>query len=119
MGMNKKYKIGDRIFYELYDGSIGTDIIIDIEDKSYITDRGKEIPYQQLIVWRDGKASSGIEDYNCLSPSNPKCKSLAQQFAKFDKKRNEVINSIVEIMSPWDKRIQKDIVKLLKVKLLL
>lgn len=117
MGRNKKYKVGDRIFYECCDGSVNTDIIIDIEDTSYINDRGKEVSYQWLTLWRDGNVSSGIEDYNCLSPSNPKCRSLVQQFAKFDKKRDDVIGSIVEIMSPWDKNIQEEIMKLLKVKL--
>lgn len=117
MGRNKKYKVVDRIFYECYDGSVDTDTIIDIEDQSYITESGKEIHYQWLVLWRDGKVSSGIENYNCLSPSNPKCRSLIQQFAKFDKKRNEVIDSIVEIMLPWEKNIQEEIIKLLKVKL--
>lgn len=116
MGRKRKYKVGDRIFYECYDGSIDTDIIIDIENR-YYTDCGKEIPYQWLVLWRDGNVSSGIEDYSCLSPSNPKCKIIAQQFARFDRKRDEVIDSIVEIMSLWDKRVQEDIVKLLKVRL--
>lgn len=117
MGRNKKYKVGDRIFYECYDGSIETDFVIDIEDQYYTDERDKKHPFQWLVLWRDGNCSSGIEDYNCLSPSNPKCKDIAQQFAKFDKKRDEVIDSIVEIMSSWDKSIQEDIVKLLKLKL--
>ena len=114
--MEKKYKVGDRIFYECYDGSVNTSIVIDIKDRSYTTDRGKEIPYQWLVFWRDDNYSSGIESYNCLSPNNPKCKSLAQQFARFDKKKDEVIDSIIEIMSPWESKIQLEIIDTLKLK---
>lgn len=113
----KNYKIGDRVFYEYIDGSIGSSIVIAIKEKSYLDDKGREHPYQWLELWRDGNCSSGIEDYNCLSPNNPKCKELVKKFAKFDKQKDSVMNSLLNILSPWGKEIQEDIIELLKMQL--
>lgn len=113
----KNYKVGDRIFYECYDGTIETDTIIEIKDEFYIDDKGKKIPYQWLTLWRDGNCSSGIEDYNTLSPRDPKCKELVKRFSKFDKQKDEILNSLCDIISPWDKCIQEEILKLLNIKL--
>lgn len=113
----KNYKIGDRIFFECYDGTIETAIVIDIEDKSFLTDKGKEFHYKSLITWREGNCSSAIEDYNCLSKSNPKCKELAKKYAKFDKNKEKIISSLMDIIKPWDKDIQENIVDLLKIEL--
>lgn len=113
-----KYKVGDRIFYEYYnDSTIGSSIVIEVKDESYLDDRGRKRPYQWLTLWRDGNCSSGIESYNCLSPNDPKVKELAKRYAKFDKEKDSIINSIMKIISPFDKDIQKDIIDLLKVQI--
>ena len=113
----KNYKIGDRVFYECYDGSIGSSIVIAIKAESYLDDRGREHPYQWLELWRDGNCSSGIEDYNCLSSNNPKVKEPAKKFAKFDKQKDSIMNSLLNILSPWGKETQKEIIELLKIQL--
>lgn len=113
-----RYKVGDRIFYEYYnDGSIGSSIVIAIKEEFYFDDRGRKHSYQWLELWRDGNCSSGIENYNCLSPNDPKCKELVKKFAKFDKQKDSIMNSIMDILSPWEKEIQEEIMELLKLQL--
>ena len=113
----KTYKVGDRIFYECYDGSIESSIVIDIREDYYLDDRGRKHPYQWLTLWRDGNCSSGIENYNCLSSNDPKVRELAKKFAKFDKQKDSVMNSIMNILSPWEEEIQEEIFELLKLRL--
>ena len=113
----KNYKVGDRIFYECYDGTIESSIIIEVKDEFYIDDKGKKIPYQFLTLWRDGSCSSGIEDYNTLSPNDPKCKELTKKFAKFDEQKDSILESLLNILSPWEKEIQEEILELLKIQL--
>ena len=113
-----KYKPGDRIFYENdSDGCIYSEIVIEVKEEFYIDDRGKKIPYQWLTLWREGNCSSGIENYNCLSPNDPKVKELAKKFAKFDKQKDSIIESLLNILSPWEKEIQGEIMELLKLKI--
>ena len=113
----KKYKPGDRVFYECYDGSIESSIVIDIRSESYLDDRRRKHPYQWLTLWREGNCSSGIENYNCLSPNDPKVKELAKKFAKFDKQKDSIMDSLLIIFSPWEEEIQKEIIDLLKTKI--
>lgn len=113
-----KYKIGDRIFYECNsDGRIYSEIVIDVEENFYFDSRGRKHPYQWLTLWRDGNCSSGIEDYNTLSPNDPKVKELAKKFAKFDKQKDSIMESLLNILSPWEKEIQEEILELLKMQL--
>lgn len=114
----KNYKVGDRIFYESdSDGRIYSEIVIDVEEESYLDDRGRKHPYQWLTLWRDGNCSSGIENYSCLSPNDPKVKELAKKFAKFDKQKDSIMESLLNILSPWEKEIQEEIIELLKSKI--
>lgn len=114
----KKYKPGDRIFYENdSDGCIYSEIVIDVAEEYYLDDRGRKHPYQWLTLWREGNCSSGIENYDCLSPNDPKVKELAKKFTKFDKQKDSIINSIMEILSPWEEEIQKEVIDLLKSKI--
>lgn len=119
MARRRKYKVGDRIFFEHADGTIDTAIVLKTTEQSYIDDNGKEVRYQWLTTWEDesGKVSCGIEDYFCLSANNPKCKVLAVKYKKFDKKKDKIINSILEIMSPWESKIQSEIIDTIKLKL--
>ena len=113
----KKCKVGDRVFFELPGGDIETAIVLEVEEQSYINDYGKEIPYLWLTTDKSDNFTMGIEDYNCLSASNPKCKELVAKYKKFDKKKDEIVNSILEIMSPWERAIQSEIIDTLKLKL--
>lgn len=113
-----KYKVGDRIFYEGYsDGHIYSEIVIDVTEEFYFDDKGRKRPYQWLTLWREGNCSSGIENYNCLSPKDPKVKELAKKYAKFDKEKDSIMDSLLIILSPWEKEIQKEIIDLLKSKI--
>lgn len=115
----KKYKVGDRIFFERIDGSIDTAIVLKVTEKSYINDRGKETPFQELTIWESesGNSSFVIEDYICLSKNNPKCKVLAAKYKEFDKVKDEIISSLIKIISPWECAIQSEIIDTLKLKL--
>jgi hypothetical protein len=84
MSKRKKYKVGDRIFFECLDGTIGTEIVLEVEPKSYIDDNGRTVNYDELITWRNGNCSSSIEDYNTLPLSGPRVKELQKQLAKQD-----------------------------------
>ena len=84
MARCKKYKVGDRIFFEYHDGTIGTATVLEIKPKSYVDDNGRTINYDELITWRSGNCSSSIEDYNTLSLSDPRVKELQKQLAKQD-----------------------------------
>lgn len=66
----KKVNIGDRIYFEYYDGTIGAETIKEIIPKSSTNSIGKEFHYN---IYRLSKYSA-IEDYNCLSEDNPKVK---------------------------------------------
>ena len=119
MARRRKYKVGDRIFFEHADGTIDTAIVLKTTEQSYIDDNGKEVSYQWLTTWEGerGKVSFGIEDYSCLSSSNPKCKVLAAKYKKFDKEKDKTINSILEIMFSQQSKIQSEIIDTLKLKL--
>lgn len=114
----KDYKVGDRIFYEEYpSGEICTDIVKKVKEKSYRDDKGKEIPYKWLVLWESGNCSSGIEDYNCLPYSDPRVKEFAKKFKQFDKEKDTIMDSIVSMLSPYDKFMQTEIIDMLKIKL--
>ena len=66
----KKYKVGDRIFYNNYKGEVESSIILDIEVRDITTDRygrARKIPVKYNL-YKTG-ACTFIEDYNCL-PDN-------------------------------------------------
>lgn len=94
MGRRKKYKVGDRIFFEYYDGSIGSKIVQDIKPKSYVDDNGRTINYDMLITWKSGDCSSGTEDYNTLPYSDPRVKALKKEL----KKQDEITKQIRELV---------------------
>ena len=95
MARRKKYKVGDRIFYEYHDGTVGTATVLEIEPKSYVDDNGKTINYDMLITWKSGNCSSGTEDYNTLPYSNPRVKELQKQLAKQDSLAQDIRDWIV------------------------
>lgn len=102
MARRKKYKVGDRIFYEYNDGTIGTDIVLEVKPDSYIDDNGKTINYDMLIIWKSGNCSSSIEDYNTLPYSDPRVKALMKELKKQDECSDiirEFVNANTDIYS--------------------
>lgn len=70
--MKRVIKVGDTIYYEYYDGTIGSAIVLDIQPAEYddwLTK--KKIQYN----WLRTSENSGIEDYNTLAPNNPKVRA--------------------------------------------
>ena len=109
----KKYKPGDRIFYKRYDGTIGTDIVLRVEEKVYKNEKGYDVHYQ----WIDVDECSGIENYNCLPYNNPKVRKLKKQYDVFDKAKSEIIQQILDILSPYNSKMKKLIIKEIEIKL--
>lgn len=104
MARRKNYKIGDRIFFEYYDGTIGTAIVLEKKPESYIDDKGRTINYDMLITWKSGSGNccSGTEDYNTLPLSDPRVKELQKQLKKQDEFADEIrefVNANTDIYS--------------------
>ena len=99
-------QIGDRIFYEHYDGSIGTALITDIKDAQYtdFDQYGKPLKKGQVFKFKKYYTSQyeTIEDYNCLSKYNPKVR-------EFCKGKNFITKDFVDEIRQWltDKGCQK------------
>ena len=88
---NNNYKVGDRVFYEVYgydedknlvSTGIGTNIIIGIRKGSYEDDSTREnyrdtgtIVHHNIF---DLFGNSAIEDYNCLSLDDPRVVEFCQ-----------------------------------------
>ena len=69
---NKKYKVGDWIFFECYDGSIGDAVVTKIEPRLY-EDRREDgrsvsVSYDMLYLGKN----TATEDYNCLDEDDPR-----------------------------------------------
>lgn len=94
MARRKKYKVGDRIFYEYHDSTIGTDIVLEVNPESYVDDNGRTVSYDELVVWKSGNCSSSIEDYNTLPLSDPRVKELQKQLAKQDSLAQDIRDRI-------------------------
>ena len=79
MGKTKQRKVGDRIFYEKYDGTICTAIIKKIEDAEYKESQGygkpdKVVKYKKYHTGVD----VSIENYMCLSDNDPRVKAFCK-----------------------------------------
>lgn len=109
----KKYKIGDRVFYECVDGSIETSIVLGIEDREYNLDNGKTLKFQML---RTGEYTC-IENYNCIPLSSPKIKELRKQYALYEKNKTSMIKKILDIMSPFNDDNKLNLLEELKYKI--
>ena len=110
--MKKNYKIGDRVFYECYDGTIDSDIIIDIQPDSYYDDRNRERKFNSLVTWKseNGNCSTAIEDYNTISKSDPRVK---EYISKIKEKLNSKINDLYESVGAKTKKDQEYVRKTL------
>lgn len=77
----KKYKVGDRVFYENYKKELESAVILDIEEREMRTDKfgkaltgGRTFKYK---LFKTGKCTF-IEDYNCLSLNDPRVKEYCK-----------------------------------------
>lgn len=82
MARTKQRKVGDRIFYDKYDGTIGTAIIkriepvVDIHMDKYGNrlKGGKVFKYNEYYTG----VSTVIADYSCLSDNDPRVKAFCK-----------------------------------------
>ena len=101
MGRRKKYKVGDRIFFEYLDGTIGTEIVLEVISDTYIDGNNK--PYDMLVTHKSGEQfSEEIEDYNTLPYSDPRVKAMMKELKKQDEFADEIrefVNANTDIYS--------------------
>ena len=111
--MKRNIKIGDRVFYECYDGTIDSDIVRGINPSSYIDDSGKEINYNELIFEynNNGYPSVVLEDYNTLSKRNPKVKAFYNEKKKIGE---DLLNELYEVTNAKTKNEKAIVHKLIK-----
>ena len=96
--MKRNIKVGDRIYYECYDGTIETSIVTKIEPRTYL-DSGYD--FNMLYTG----PHTCIEDYSTLAPSNPKVKAYIKEVKA---KREALINEALMFAYPDRKGFSKD-----------
>jgi hypothetical protein len=81
MARTKQRKVGDRIFYENYDGTIGTATIKKVEPSETVFDKkgnylgnGKKYKFNYYHT----SDTEAIEDYNCLFDNDPRVKEYCK-----------------------------------------
>ena len=99
--MQINIKVGDRIYYECYDGTIGTSIVTKIEPRTYWDNNGERFNYNMLFTG----PYSAIEDYNTLSPSNRKVRAYIKEVKA---KRKALINEALMFAYPDRKDFSKE-----------
>ena len=99
--MQRNIKVGDRIYYECYDNTIGSAIVTKIEPRTTYLDNGKKFDYNMLFTG----PHSAIEDYNTLSPSNRKVKAYIKEVKA---KREALINEALVFAYPDRKDFSKE-----------
>ena len=98
--MQRNIKVGDRIYYECYDNTIGSAIVTKIEPRTY-WDNGKRYDFNMLFTG----PHSVIEDYNTLAPSNPKVRAYIKEVKA---KRKALINEALMFAYPDRKDFSKE-----------
>ena len=98
--MKRNIKVGERIYYECLDNTIGTAIVTKIEPRIYL-DNGKRYNFNMLSTG----PYTAIEDYNTLPPSNPKVKAYIKEMKA---KRDALINEALMFAYPDRKDFSKD-----------
>lgn len=97
--MQKNIKVGDRIYYEYLDETIGSAIVTEIEPRTY-WGNGKIHNFNMLSLG----GYTAIEDYNTLAPSNPKVKAYIKERKA---KREALINEALMFAYPDRKDFSK------------
>ena len=98
--MKRNIKVGDRIYYECYDNTIGSAIVTKIEPRTY-WDNGKRYDFNMLFTG----LHSVIEDYNTLAPSNKKVRAYIKEVKA---KRKALINEALMFAYPDRKDFSKE-----------
>ena len=98
--MRRDIKVGDRIYYECYDNTIGSAIVTKIEPRTY-WDNGKRYDFNMLFTG----PHSVSEDYNTLAPSNPKVRTYIKEVKA---KRKALINEALMFAYPDRKDFSKE-----------
>lgn len=101
MGRKKKYKVGDRVFFECYDGSIGSAIVRQVIPDTYIDDDNKPYHFDML----ETGDNTSIEDYATLPYSDPRVKALMKQLKKQDKVRIAIKDFVTHKFGTFDNEI--------------
>ena len=99
--MKRNIKVGERIYYECFDNTIGTAIVTKIQSRTYYWDNGKRYNFNMLSTG----PYTAIEDYNTLLPSNPKVKAYIK---KMKAKRKALINEALMFAYPDRKDFSKE-----------
>lgn len=93
----KKRKVGDRIFYENYNGEIETclikDIRVETSRQGMFGEPLKGNSVFRYYVYKTGKYTS-IEDYNCLSETDERVK-------EFCKDKKFITSDFVDELRKW------------------
>lgn len=98
--MRRDIKVGDRIYYECYDNTIGSAIVTKIESRTYSLTNGMRFEYNMLFTG----PHSVIEDYNTLAPSNRKVRAYIKEVKA---KRKALINEALMFAYPDRKDFSK------------
>ena len=98
--MQRNIKVGDRIYYECYDNTIGSAIVTKIEPRTY-WDNGNRYDFNMLFTG----LHSVIEDYNTLAPSNKKVRAYIKEVKA---KRKALINEALMFAYPDRKDFSKE-----------
>lgn len=99
--MQRNIKIGDRIYFEYFSGSIGSAIVTRIRPETTTDIYGKEFSFNRLYTGQH----TCIEDYNTLAPSNPKVKAYIKEMKA---KREALINEALMFAYPDRKGFSKE-----------
>lgn len=97
------YKVGDRIFYECLDGTIGTAIVKDTESRTYMNFDGEIINYNLLRLG----SHAAIEDYSCLSKDDERVK----EFIKLHKNEFEFEDNFIRWMNDNNYSLKSNLIK--------
>ena len=98
--MKRNIKVGERIYYECLDNTIGTAIVTKIEPRTYYWDNGKRYNFNMLSTG----PYTAIEDYNTLAPSNPKVKAYIKEIKT---KKRHLSTKHLYLLTPIEKTFQK------------
>ena len=99
--MQRNIKIGDRIYYEYFEGSIGSAVVTGIIPETTTDFYGKVFSFNRLLTG----PHTCIEDYNTIAPSNPKVKAYVKEMKA---KREALINEALMFAYPDRKGFSKD-----------
>lgn len=99
--MQRNIKVGDRIYYEYLDGSIGSAVVTEIRPETTMDYFGKEFSFNMLFTG----PHTCIEDYDTIAPSNPKVKAYIKEMKA---KREALINEALMFAYPDRKGFSKE-----------